>query len=115
MILRARQNVENLSNWWVVSGRRYDLSAELGVCWEGLNSPVLASAILKIRDAGLKAGKTMWHFDASVTNFVCVGEANGLMTGAFKSAREAAEATRAKVAAKGQGDQTDQTDQPELN
>ena len=71
----------------------YDLSAELGVCWDP-SSPVLQDAVQKIRAAGKKAGKTMWHFDANVTNFVCVGEPGYMLMDAFKSARAEAEATQ---------------------
>ena len=43
----------------------------------------------------LQAGKTMWHFDANITNFVCLGEPAAMMMDSFRAAKEAAKATRA--------------------
>jgi len=57
----------------------YDLSADLGVCWDPA-SPLLLDAVARIREAGRKAGKNMWHIGDGPTlvsqgfTFVCVGE-----------------------------------------
>ena len=57
----------------------YDLSAALGVCWEP-EHPDLLGALEAIRDAGERAGKTMWMIgDADDCrrkgwHFICVGE-----------------------------------------
>lgn len=57
----------------------YDLSAELGVCWDP-TSEILQSALERIRDAGRAVGKAMWMIGdgpslvASGYRFVCVGE-----------------------------------------
>lgn len=62
----------------------YDLSAELGVCWHP-ESSVLQDAIDKIRRAGQKAGKPMWHIGDGPDlvrqgfTFICIGEPIGVL------------------------------------
>lgn len=62
----------------------YDLSADLGVCWQP-DSPVLLNAIAAIRTAGEQAGKNMWHIGDGPTlarqgfTFICAGEPTMLM------------------------------------
>lgn len=57
----------------------YDLSAELGVCWEP-DSPVLAGALETLRKAADEAGTTLWMIGdgaklrAQGYTFLCVGE-----------------------------------------
>lgn len=57
----------------------YDLSADLGICWEPDN-PVLIEAFVKIKQAGAKAGKNMWVIGDGATlikrgfNFICLAE-----------------------------------------
>lgn len=57
----------------------YDLSAELGVCWEP-DSPVLAGAMESLRKAAESAGKILWvigdgaKLSAQGFTFICVGE-----------------------------------------
>ncbi len=58
----------------------YDLSADIGCCWEPQNSTLLGS-IEKIREAGRKAGKNMWMIGDGPTlvqrgfTFLCITEA----------------------------------------
>ena len=58
----------------------YDLSADLGICWEPDN-PLIVEAFAKIKDAAAKAGKNMWVIGDGATmmkrgfNFICLTEA----------------------------------------
>ena len=69
----------------------YDLSAELGVCWNP-EHPVLLDALERIRRAGRSAGKTMWMIGDGVTwlkkgyTFLCVGEVTGVLSSALAEA-----------------------------
>jgi len=62
----------------------YDLSADLGVCWEP-DHPLLTAATERIRAAGKAAGKNMWMIGDGPTllqrgfNFICLGEAVSLL------------------------------------
>ncbi|MFW6060892.1 MAG: HpcH/HpaI aldolase family protein [Phycisphaeraceae bacterium] len=73
----------------------YDLSADLGVCWDG-DAPELAAAKQRIREAGRKAGKNMWMIGDGATlvregfTFLCVGEPVMAMEGALRQAGAAA-------------------------
>jgi len=66
----------------------YDLSADLGVCWQP-DSPVLVNAIDRIRRAGQAAGKNMWMMGDGPSlrrrgfNFICMGEPVMLMASAL--------------------------------
>ncbi|MDB6092733.1 MAG: hypothetical protein JWM32_295 [Verrucomicrobia bacterium] len=57
----------------------YDLSADLGVCWQA-DAPPLVNAIAKIREAGRSAGKNMWMIGDGPSlvkqgfNFICMTE-----------------------------------------
>ena len=62
----------------------YDLSANLGVCWQP-NHPKLQEALERIRTAGRAAGKSMWMIgDAKVLiqrgfTFLCIAEPVSLL------------------------------------
>jgi len=62
----------------------YDLSADMGVCWEPEN-PRHIEAIKKIRKAGKNAGKNMWYIGNCPElvregfTFLCIGEPIGLL------------------------------------
>jgi len=68
----------------------YDLSTELGVCWQP-DSPKLVEGLQKIRQAAKAAGKnTMMVGDGKRLiqqgfNFMCVGEPSGILEGAMTS------------------------------
>jgi len=72
----------------------YDLSADLGVCWDP-QSPVLLEAVRQIRRAGEAAGKTMWHIGDGPDlvrqgfTFVCIGEPSAALQQALSDARAA--------------------------
>lgn len=67
----------------------YDLSADLGVCWHP-EDPRHKAAVLRIREAGRKAGKNMWHIgDATALvaggfSFLCIAEPTHAMEAALK-------------------------------
>lgn len=69
----------------------YDLSVDLGVCWQPDN-PKLVSSIDRIRKAGRDAGKNMWMIgDAAALmkrgfTFLCIAEPVALMEGALTDA-----------------------------
>jgi len=77
----------------------YDLSADLGVCWDP-TSPLLLDAVARIRKAGRKVGKPMWHIGDGPTlaaqgfTFICLGDPLFLllkaMTDAVSNTRNAA-------------------------
>ncbi|MCE9591761.1 MAG: hypothetical protein K8S99_14700 [Planctomycetes bacterium] len=75
----------------------YDLSADLGVCWDP-SAPLLTEAMAKIKAAGKAAGKNMWMIGdpaklvAAGFTFLCVSETTMAMEGAMKGAVEAARA-----------------------
>lgn len=79
----------------------YDLSADLGVCWEP-DSTILQDAVARIREAGRKAGKNMWHIGDGPTlasrgfTFICVGEPLMLLQ---KAMTDAVSNVRSNVAA----------------
>ncbi len=72
----------------------YDLSADLGVCGE-MEHPRLVEAENRIREAGLRAGKTMWHIGDPETlrargfSFLCIGEPSVILEQAMRTTREA--------------------------
>ena len=83
--IETRQGLENVD---AIAGHEvttaiaigpYDLSAELGVCWEPDNK-LLTDAIAAVRQAGRKAGKNMWLIGAGPQliaegyAFVCIAE-----------------------------------------
>lgn len=84
----------------------YDLSADLGVCWEP-DHPRLVAAFEQIRRAGRAAGKNMWVVgDAAALmgrgfNFICVTEATSYMKAMLTQL--VATARQAKPAAKTKG------------
>lgn len=77
----------------------YDLSVELGVAAQ-MDHPTLQAAVEQIRQAGARAGKTMWRIGDGPTlvqegfHFVCIGEPMAILKGALAAAdgqtREAA-------------------------
>ena len=72
----------------------YDLSASLGVCMQ-MDHPRVLEAIERIRQAGEKAGKTMWRIGDGPTlaaegfRFICVGEPVAFMKRALTHAVDA--------------------------
>jgi 4-hydroxy-2-oxoheptanedioate aldolase len=62
----------------------YDLSAELGCCWQPQDRRLL-DALAHIREAGRAAGKNMWMIGDGPTlvrdgyTFICVGEPSALL------------------------------------
>ena len=62
----------------------YDLSANLGVCWQP-NHPKLQDAFERIRSAGRAVGKSMWMIgDPNVLlqkgfTFLCIAEPSSLL------------------------------------
>ncbi|GAB4427211.1 MAG: aldolase/citrate lyase family protein [Chloroflexi bacterium OHK40] len=62
----------------------YDLSAELGCCWEP-SDPRLVGALARIRAAGRAAGKNMWMIGDGPAlaregySFLCIGEPSALL------------------------------------
>ena len=71
----------------------YDLSADLGVCWQP-DAPVLLDAIAQIRAAGKAAGKNMWMIGDGAAwqeqgyNFLCIAEPTILMESTLKATVE---------------------------
>ena len=69
----------------------YDLSADLGVCWEP-DHPRLQEAIQKIRSAGRSAGKEMLMIGDGAASlkqgftFLCIGEVTSTLSGALSAA-----------------------------
>jgi len=67
----------------------YDLSADLGVCWQP-DHPLLADAFQKIHAAARTAGKPMWAIGdpqklvAQGLNFICIGEPIRTLENALK-------------------------------
>jgi 2-keto-3-deoxy-L-rhamnonate aldolase RhmA len=68
----------------------YDLSADLGVCYEA-DHPKLLEALGKIREAGKRAKKNMWHLGDGPTlrkqgyTFICLGDPISLMEASLAS------------------------------
>ena len=68
----------------------YDLSANLGCCWDPAN-PKLIAAQEKIRTAGRNAGKNMWMIGDGATlmkrgfTLLCIGEPVGFLEGMLKA------------------------------
>jgi len=75
----------------------YDLSAELGVCWDP-TSPLHRDALQCIREAGERAGKTMWMIGdgaalaANGYHFLCIAEPMMMLEQALKQANQKAKA-----------------------
>jgi 2-keto-3-deoxy-L-rhamnonate aldolase RhmA len=73
----------------------YDLSAELGVCWEP-ESPVLAAAVSTLRAAAARAGKRLWMIGdgaklrAQGFTFLCLGEPIDALAGLLAAMNRAA-------------------------
>jgi 2-keto-3-deoxy-L-rhamnonate aldolase RhmA len=80
----------------------YDLSANLGVCWEPKH-PKLLEAIERIRQAGRTAGKNMWMIGDAAQwiprgfTFLCTGEPAGFMEAALKASVAALRAGQGKA------------------
>jgi 2-keto-3-deoxy-L-rhamnonate aldolase RhmA len=74
----------------------YDLSAELGVCFD-MDHATMQEAVARIRQAGQKAGKTMWRIGdgaklaAAGFHFLCIAEPMMLLQATLAEKREAAE------------------------
>lgn len=68
----------------------YDLSANVGVCWEP-NHPRLLDAIERIRAAGRAAGKTMWMIGDPMVlvnqgfHFLCIAEPSSLLEATLRN------------------------------
>jgi 2-keto-3-deoxy-L-rhamnonate aldolase RhmA len=68
----------------------YDLSANLGVCWDPTH-PRLLEAIERIRAAGRSAGKTMWMIGDPESlvrrgfHFLCVAEPSSLLESTLRN------------------------------
>lgn len=82
----------------------YDLSADLGVCWQPA-SPVLVDAIERVRAAARKVGKATWMIGDGAAlrargfTFLCIAEPVMLLEGTLKSAAAAARACAAPPSA----------------
>ena len=69
----------------------YDLSAQLGICWKGLEHPMMAQALEQLRTAARVADKPFWMIGAGDVvvdkgfYFVCIGEATGLFQQALRT------------------------------
>lgn len=67
----------------------YDLSADLGLCWQPQH-PECQAAIQRIRQAGLQAGKNMWMIGPAAAlkqegfTFLCLGELTAILEAALK-------------------------------
>lgn len=70
----------------------YDLSHSIGVNFQP-EHPRFIEAVARIRDAGRRAGKTMWRIGHGPTmasegyHFLCIGEATGMLKEALSQAR----------------------------
>lgn len=73
----------------------YDLSADLGVCFH-MDHEEVEAAVLQIRQAGEKVGKTMWRIGDGERlaqegyHFLCIGEPMGILQGALARLDQAA-------------------------
>jgi 2-keto-3-deoxy-L-rhamnonate aldolase RhmA len=80
----------------------YDLSADLGACWEP-EHPELVKAIEKIREAAAGAGKNTWMIGAGPDlvrrgfTFICIGEPVMVMESTLGQLAEQLRASAAKV------------------
>jgi 2-keto-3-deoxy-L-rhamnonate aldolase RhmA len=91
--LKGLSNVEAIARHEVTTAMAigpYDLSANLGVCWQPTN-PKLLDAQEKIRAAGKAAGKNMWMIGDAPTliqrgfSFLCVTEPSGFLEAMLKN------------------------------
>ena len=73
----------------------YDLSTDLGVCFQ-MDHADMAAAVARIRRAGEKAGKTMWRIGDGASlaqegfHFLCIGEPMALLQGELARLNRAA-------------------------
>ena len=84
----------------------YDLSADLGICWEPDN-PLLVQAFAQIKQSATNAGKNMWVIGDGATmmnrgfNFICLTEAitqlQSTLTQMAADSRSAAQGTNGAV------------------
>ena len=90
--LKGLGNVEEIAQHEITTAIAigpYDLSAALGVCWDG-DHPKLRNAIHTIREAGRAAGKNMWVMGDGVAmaqqgfSFICIGEPTGILEATLK-------------------------------
>ena len=71
----------------------YDLSHSIGVNFQ-TDHPHFTAAVARIREAGAKAGKTMWQIGHGPTlasqgcHFICIGEVIGLLKGVLSQTQE---------------------------
>lgn len=78
----------------------YDLSADLGVCFE-MDHPKILAAIERIREAGEKAGKTMWRIGNGEAlaregyHFLCIGTPEGILMDELARLSQAAKDAKA--------------------
>lgn len=81
----------------------YDLSADLGVCWQP-QSTELVGAIDRIRQTARAAGKNMWMIGDATTlvrngfTFLCVAETTMFLEGALRDLTQRARDGRAQTA-----------------
>lgn len=73
-----------------VAAGPYDLSADLGICWQP-DHPLLHASIERIREAGMSAGKPMWMIGNPADlirrgfKFICVGQGAMLLQSTLKT------------------------------
>jgi len=93
---KGLDNVEEIAAHEIVTAigiGPYDLSHSIGVNFR-MDHPRLVEATIRIREAGEKAGKTMWRIGHGPTlaaegfHFLCVGETMGLLKGAMSQTQE---------------------------
>jgi 2-keto-3-deoxy-L-rhamnonate aldolase RhmA len=81
----------------------YDLSADLGICWQP-DSPLLPESVDKIRQAARAAGKNMWNIgDPTILlsrgyTFLCIAEPIMLLENTLKTVAGAARSQAAPAA-----------------
>ena len=81
----------------------YDLSAELGCCWDP-TTPEFKAAAAKLREAADAAGKRFWAIGKTEElleqgyTFLCVGEPSAMLEGAIGQAVRAAAGSNAPAA-----------------
>ncbi|MBI83864.1 MAG: hypothetical protein CMJ81_11750 [Planctomycetaceae bacterium] len=69
----------------------YDLSAQLGICWKGLDHPTMKQSLEQLRAAAQSADKPFWMIGAGEVlvekgfRFICMGEATGLFQLALRT------------------------------
>lgn len=85
--MRGVENIDAIASHEVVTSLAlgpYDLSADLGCCWEPEN-PKLLNAMEKVREAGQRHGKNTWCLGDGPSlkergfSFICIGESSIMM------------------------------------